>query len=184
MADKGPHEDPLYGRKNPVNLTSVWNKQRARVDPQAEFNNLDRAWRKQYLLDKKLTANDGNWIQVYQMPEYRKARYNILRRIGRFPLDVMENVMMKAGMSPPTAYTVRRFSGAMAKTMIFCWVIAFNFNNTNINNWESAGGFKVFQDKPWVDPDGKYYESVKEQTKKVNPNDYYDQGFKSSPLFK
>ena len=41
-ADHGPHADHLYGRKNPVNLSGMWVKQRARVDPMGEFNNLDR----------------------------------------------------------------------------------------------------------------------------------------------
>ena len=42
--DYGPHADPSgqRGRTNPINVAGLWLKQRARVDPMAEFNDLDR----------------------------------------------------------------------------------------------------------------------------------------------
>merc|ERR1711973_814789 len=46
-------------------------------------------------MDQKLTHNDGNILQVFRMPEYRRDRYNIFRRIGRFPLDRLEDAMIK-----------------------------------------------------------------------------------------
>jgi len=186
MSDKGPHQDPAYGIKQPVNLTHVWRQQRARVDPVSEFNDLDRNWRKQYLADKKLTLNDGNKLQVMRMPEYQKARYNIFRRIGRFPLDMLENAMIKGGMQLPAAMMTRRALGSAGKFMIVVWTVVSLFSDENINNWEGRHTAKFHQNKPVMNPDSKYYADMKAKhvDGKQNPDDFYDNGFRASPLYK
>jgi len=186
MSDKGPHSDFAYGVKSPVNLASLWKKQRARVEPTAEFNDLDRNWRKQYLMDQKLTHNDGNILQVFRMPEYRRDRYNIFRRIGRFPLDRLEDAMIKGGVKLPTAMSIRRGIGALGKVMVVVWTVASLFSDENINNWEFRHTARVYKSMYTVNPNRPDYAEWKAKhiDGRKNPDDFYDLGFKESTLYK
>merc|ERR1712110_1339663 len=67
-----------------------------RVDPGCEYNNLDRAWRKEFKKSTYFTEFEQkrfNSIQrtYYDFPEFYKARYNIFRRMERAPLNVLEH---------------------------------------------------------------------------------------------
>jgi len=186
MTDYGPHSDVARGGSTPVNLTHMWRQQRARVDPVAEFNDTDRKWRQQYLADKKLSHNDGNILQVARMPEFLKERYNIFRRIGRFPLDLFENALIKGGVQLPHAMAARRSVGVFSKILLGVWILAWNLNDDNYNNWEYRATPKIHKNKPYMDPDSPYYADMKATfvEGRSKPEDYYDNGFKKSTLYK
>ena len=93
--DFGPHSDATYGHgKAP--LQNYYYERNNRVHPKGEFNNIDRAWRKEYLKTELYTQRDlpANMPDFEQNPDYRKARYNIFRRIYRFPMDIVEFKIM------------------------------------------------------------------------------------------
>jgi len=182
--DYGPHAtERLYGRQNPVNVSTMWVKQRARVEPMAEFNNIDRAWRKRYLADLKLTPNDGNRAQIQAMPEYQKAQYNWLRQIGRIPMNYFESFLRNGvGMTHGRAQFARKLLCGYAKGMMVAWGIVYLCVN-NTNSWESRIGMKFMQSRPPMDPDSKYYEHQKSLFEREKPDDYYNQGFKKSAIY-
>jgi len=183
-ADYGPHQtDRLYGRQNPINVSTMWVKQRARVDPMAEFNDLDRSWRKRYLADLKLTPNDGYRMQVQAMPEYQKANYNWLRQIGRIPFNVFEKMLRnQVGMTHGRAMVARKCVAGLGKGFAVLWTVIYLCVNNN-NSWESRFGVKMMQSKPPMDPDSKYYEHQKSLFVREKPDDWYNQGFKKSPIY-
>jgi len=182
---QGQWADPAGGVKTPFNMTGAWNKERARVDPFAEFNDIDRNWRAQYLKDRKLTPNDGNIMQVMRMPEFRRERYNIFRRIGRFPLDKLEDVLIKgAGFKLPAAMGTRRAIGSVAKLFVGLWLLSWNLNDDNINNWEHRAAPSLWVAKPYMDSDSKYYDDMKATHDNKAKDDFNDKGFKSSALYK
>jgi len=182
---QGAQSDLAGGVKTPFNLSGAWNKERARVDPMAEFNNLDRNWRAQYLKDKVLSPNDGNMMQVMRMPEFQRERYNIFRRMGRTPLNLFEDALIKgAGVKVPLAMGVRRAIGTAGKFFIGLWIIAWNFNDDNLNSWEHRNAATLFASKPYMDPDSKYYDDMKATHDNKAKDDFYDKGFKSSVLYK
>jgi len=181
-ADHGPHADHLYGRKNPVNLSGMWVKQRARVDPMAEFNNLDRQWRAQHLKDLKLTPNDGWAAHVQTLSAYEKARYNPIRRLGRIPLNMFEKMLIGSGVRHGRARLVRTLIAGAGKGLIATWAIIYvSFNS--VNSWESRLGWKVYQSKPEMDPNSEYYQSQKSMYSGKGKDDWADWGFKKSTMY-
>jgi len=173
----------LYGRLNPVNVSHMWVKQRARVDPLAEFNDVDRAWRKRYLAEMKLSPNDGWAAHVQTMKEYEKAQFNWLRRIGRMPMNVFQNAFLinQLGLPHGKAMFVRKALCGTGKALLVLWSITY-LGMHNLNCWESRFGVKMFQSRPTMDPDSKYYEDQKALFVKEKPDDWYNQGFKKSPV--
>ena len=92
--DCGAGSSQNWGKSN-VGLEGYFDRRNARIDPQAEYNDIDRKWRKKYLASQHLSAND-NKIDLYRNADYKKWRYNIFRRIWRAPLDFVEfNVISK-----------------------------------------------------------------------------------------
>jgi len=173
----------LYGRSNPVNVSHMWVKQRARVDPLSEFNDVDRAWRKRYLAESKLTANDGWSAHVQTMKEYEKAQYNWLRRIGRMPMTLFQNTLISSGMmTHGKAIFTRKALCGVAKGLTGLWIVTYLAIN-NLNSWESRLGVKMYHNRPDMDPESKYYEDQKARFVREKPDDWYNQGFKKSSMF-
>ena len=92
--DFGPHQDTQGGKPQHY-LESYFNRRNARMDPNADFNNIDRDWRVRWQKNQHLSADDGK-LDLYRNPDYKKARYNIFRRISRAPMDWVEfNLLSK-----------------------------------------------------------------------------------------
>ena len=103
MADLGPHETPTWGKKQ-LNIEGYYRTFQPRVSPDGEFGNEDRKWRQQWLKDQQLkgadvhsppTGSGINQYQLEQIPEWRKARWNIFRRTARIPMDIIEGGIIK-----------------------------------------------------------------------------------------
>ena len=143
-----------------------------------------RNWRKEYLKMRKLTPNDGWVAKVHMMDAYRKARFNVFRRIGRIPLDILQNAMVKFGMTPGQSMTARMLISGGSKYMLAAWTIAY-FCMYNINNWESKNGPKMMIARPVMDPDSPYYDDQRRRFVDCyqKPSDYWAQDFKQSPLY-
>ena len=92
--DFGPHQDNQGGKQSHF-LESYFNRRNARMDPNADFNNIDRDWRTRWKSIQTLSENDGK-LDLYRNPDFRKAKYNIFRRITRAPMDWVEfNLLSK-----------------------------------------------------------------------------------------
>ena len=133
---------------------------------------------------RKLTPNDGWVAKVHMMDAYRKARFNVFRRIGRIPLDILQNAMVKFGMTPGQSMTARMLISGGSKYMLAAWTIAY-FCMYNINNWESKNGPKMMIARPVMDPDSPYYDDQRRRFVDCyqKPSDYWAQDFKQSPLY-
>jgi hypothetical protein len=62
------------------------------------------------------------FIQIYENQDYRKARYNIFRRIWQYPGNLFETGLRNTfGLSHTTACTVRNGTTMIGKLLVFSW---------------------------------------------------------------
>lgn len=111
----GKPADPTWGRGSQF-LESYYHRRNARMDPEAGFNTVDRNWRRAFQKAQAFSANDAA-LDLYANADYRKARYNIIRRIARAPGDFIEfNIIQKFQPNYKAARGIRRglaiFAGA------------------------------------------------------------------------
>ena len=188
MADWGPHEDLSYGKKR-INIEGYYKTFVPRVSPDGEFGNEDRKWRHQWLKDQVLkgadkysppTTTQENMRQLEQNPEWRKARYNIFRRIMRAPMDAAENVLIKTtGIHWLTARNIRLFYSSGWKWMAVVWLFSYHLMYQS-NNWEEKRNWKIFYTKAQSVP-GLSDWPAQEETQRAKA-DYFDQGFSKSAV--
>ena len=73
--DWGPWESMTHGKK-PMEIKGPFTQKQPRLNPDAEFLQIDREWRKQWFKDQKLSPKDAKMhhLDIYYNPDYRKAR--------------------------------------------------------------------------------------------------------------
>jgi len=187
--DYGPHETKTYGRRT-LNIEGYYRTFVPRVSPDGEFGNEDRKWRAQWLKDQQLkgadvhsppTGSGLNQYQLEQIPEYRKARWNIFRRTLRAPMDLVESALIKTtGMH----WTKARF---FRNVYSYGWKGFFLFSMFSYhliyraNDWEDKKNWKIYYQKPLVVPkDGVWPDHNQYKREK---SDYWNQNFKQSELY-
>ena len=67
--DFGPHTDWQSGRQKHY-LEGYFHKRNARLDANAEFNQIDRDWRKRFQKAQHLSENDGR-LDLYRNSDFR-----------------------------------------------------------------------------------------------------------------
>jgi len=179
----GPHSDYTYGR-GIYHLDGYYRTWQRRVDPGCEYNNLDRAWRKEFKKSTYFTELEQkrfNSIQrtYYDFPEFYKARYNIFRRMERAPLNVLEHkILPKLGVPPLHATHIRMFIPVTAAVLAAAWATTYYFRYRS-TKWESCKGWKVFTAKPEQHPGSKFYPQMtdfqKTQKKDYNVQDFNEE---------
>ena len=133
--DFGPHHKNC-GTNGFHYLESYFSKRNARMDPNAEYSQADRDWRKAYKKLTKLDHNDGR-IDMHQNPDYYKARFNIFRRIFRAPMDFVEyNIIAKMPYVPnwEHARALRSTASMVGGFMLLGWYITY-YSLYKGNDW-------------------------------------------------
>ena len=135
--DFGTPSNDTYGR-GLQNVEGYYTEVNRRTNPKAEFNNIDRAWRSEYLKSMKLTSSDAVRTDLeLTNPDYYKARYNIFRRIYRAPGHFIHKNILNKMVSPDMAYRIRGFSAVFAGMVMFGWV-SMHYALYRGNNWASV----------------------------------------------
>ena len=132
----------------------------------------ERAWRKQWLKDQVLAANEPVHVE-----EYYKERTNPIRRFYRKPLDVIFTKLTPV-LGASRAADYRYIAGKLG--LIALGVLSMHYYfKYNGNDWTKKGGWRVLRTKPKVLPGqpGFPYHS-----EKSTGADYAERGFKSSPI--
>lgn len=132
----------------------------------------ERAYRKQWLKDQELSPNEPR-----EVPELYKARYNIIRRAYRYPLNQLQKVIAPV-VGESAAAKIRYLSGKIIIGYVLACSVAYYFQY-NTNSWVRKGGIRVLEARPSVVPGDPGYPKVSERTKGA---DYADRGFKDCKL--
>jgi len=148
--DFGPHQDKTSGQGQGY-LNSYFYRRNARIDPAAQFNQTDRNWRARFQAAQNFSENDGK-LDLYRNADYRKARYNIFRRIIKKPGDLFEfHVLSKIYPNWIKARAVRMVIpyafGGLA--------IAYYFTYYGLyiaNDWTTMTGWNMYQRRPAIYP--------------------------------
>ena len=141
----GPGSDNTYGR-GVYHLDGYYRTWQRRVDPGCEYNNIDRAWRKEYKKSTYFTEfEQKQWNQAqrtyYDFPEFYKARYNIFRRMQRAPLNFFEFTLLpKLGVPPIHATHIRAGIPLIAAAAMTAWAVTYYFRYKS-TKWESVIDF-------------------------------------------
>lgn len=132
----------------------------------------ERAYRKQWLKDQELSPNEPR-----ELPELYKKRYNIIRRIYRYPLNQLQKVLAPV-VGDSAALKIRYFSGKLIMGYILACSAAYYFQY-NTNNWTRKGGIRVTETRPSVVPGDPGFPKLSDRTK---GSDYADRGFSECKL--
>jgi hypothetical protein len=189
MADTGAHEDPRWGKRH-LNIEGYYRTFQPRVAPDGEFGNADRKWRAQWLKDQKLVGADKhspfgssglNQYQLEQIPEFRKARWNIFRRTLRMPMDLIERAVINTtGMHWTKARFGRNAFSYGWKGALFFYTFAYHMMY-RANDWEDRRNWKIRYEKPESVP--SHSDFPHQNAFKREKADYNDQNFQKSALF-
>ncbi|CAH2102225.1 unnamed protein product [Euphydryas editha] len=133
----------------------------------------ERAWRKQWLKDQVLAANEPVHVE-----EYWKERINPIRRFYRKPLDVLfDKLTPMLGASRAADYRV--ITGKLGLIAVGVMAIHYYFKYHG-NDWTKKGGWRVTRSKPMVLPGQPGFPYKSERSK---DSDYADRGYSKSSLF-
>jgi len=148
--DFGPHQDNQGGKQSHF-LESYFNRRNARMDPNADFNNIDRDWRTRWKSIQTLSENDGK-LDLYRNPDFRKAKYNIFRRITRAPMDWVEfNLLSKWYPDWRMARGARGACQILFGVTAVVYYISY-YSRYCANDWQTFYGWKSFTERPPVYP--------------------------------
>merc|ERR1711976_728090 len=177
--DYGPHSSETYGKKH-VEVKGPFERYQARVDPEMNFNNADRAWRARWLKEQHhLKGGDGqDLIKLYDNPEFQKARFNIFRRIWQTPMNLFEKAL-KGPLGDSKAAVVRYTTTKFGQLLVISWITVY-YAMYNRRGWEKQQGWKVFPTKPAIYPG--HPEWPHQQSAQKTKTDYADYGFKTSGM--
>ena len=187
--DEGKHENVTWGRKH-LNIEGYYRTFQPRVSPDGEFGNEDRKWRQQWLKDQHLKGADVhspatgsalNQYQLEQIPEWRKARWNIFRRTIRIPMDIIEGAIIKTtGINWTAVRSGRNIFSYGWKLMAVTYMFSYHLMY-KANDWEQKNNWKIYHAKPMSLPSDDGVLPSQEEFKRET-NDYWNQNFKQSGL--
>lgn len=132
----------------------------------------ERAYRKQWLKDQELSPNEPRVV-----PEMYKARYNIIRRAYRFPLNQLEKVIAPI-VGESVANKIRYFTGKLVIGYVLACSTVYYFQY-NRHTWIRKGGLRVIEGRPAVVPGDPGFPKLSERSVGA---DYADRGFKDCKL--
>jgi len=135
------------------------------------MNPEERAWRKKWLADQVLTANEPKYVQASQ-----KNLLNPIRRMYRFPLDFLFFKVLQPVTGVIIADVSRFYVG---RCLMGVWGIlgAVYYFKYNTNTWEGKGRWRVIEQKKAVYPGEPGYPAVSPERA---PHQYHDREFKNS----
>lgn len=166
------------GTKKHYIIEGPYRNHQWRVGLTSEFQEADRLWRKQYLKDQVLSPKDL-YNDMDRIPEYRKARYNFIRRIARMPGDAFEGVL-RGFMSPPNAVVARFFVTRGLAVWALGVGAAFYFT-TQESDWTRNQGMRILDRCHAIYPGHPEWPHNTSQ-KREKPSDFGNRGFEHSPI--
>lgn len=152
------------GGVKPISIAGRLTSERERL---VGMSDAERAFRKQWLQDQLLSANEPR-----KVPEIYKTLYNPIRRFYRWPLDKLQ-VLMEPVLGYQTSYLIRYFAGKSALAIAGLYWFTY-YAKYNSNDWTSKSGWKVKQSRKAVDLGDVNFPQVSDKTK---PSDYASRGF-------
>ncbi|XP_054723084.1 uncharacterized protein LOC129233026 [Uloborus diversus] len=164
-------ESPTFGVK-PMSIRGIFESERHRLTD--EFTDEERAWRKQWIEDQKLAANEPRPL----LPEWEKEFRNPIRRALSKPWQLMEK-----GMVPILGKTVSshiRFLVPKFIVLTMATYVTWYHLKYNQNDWTRAYGWQVVMPKKVAFPGDPDYPVKRER---FLPSDYNDRGFKDRKVF-
>ncbi|KAL4716863.1 hypothetical protein ACJJTC_012674 [Scirpophaga incertulas] len=132
----------------------------------------ERAWRKQWLQDQVLAANEPVYVK-----EYWLERTNIIRRIYRKPLDTVFQMLMPV-LGQERAANYRYLTGKIGLGIVGVLSVHYYFKYHG-NDWTKKGGWKVLKSKPMVLPGQPGFPFKSERSQDA---DYADRNFKNATI--
>merc|ERR1712047_145601 len=130
---------PQWGARKSY-LESYFSKRNARLDPNAEYGDADRAWRNKYQKSQHFSVNDHS-LDLERNPDYRKARYNPIRRLYRAPMNFVEfNILSKLTKDWKKARGYRHAIVTTASFLGLIWTISY-YSLYKGNNWTDKYGW-------------------------------------------
>ncbi|TRY69231.1 hypothetical protein TCAL_13329 [Tigriopus californicus] len=149
-----------------------------RVGLSSEFQEADRLWRKQYLKDQVLAPKDLH-NDMDRLPEFRKARYNLIRRVARMPGDALEGAF-RGFMSSQVALLSR----LMITRGLFVWALGVGvafYVTTQESDWTRFQGMRILDRTHAIYPGHPEWPHNTSQ-KREKPSDFGNRGFEHSTI--
>jgi len=151
--DYGRPATETWGQRKSY-LESYFSKRNARLDPNAEYGHADRAWRNKWMKAQHFSVNDHT-LDLERNPDYRKARYNPIRRLWRAPMNFVEfNILSHLHKDWRVVKGYRIKIVTIASLFATTWTIGY-YCLYKGNNWTERTGWKAFIGKPMIYPGSK-----------------------------
>ncbi|XP_022207206.1 NADH dehydrogenase [ubiquinone] 1 beta subcomplex subunit 6 isoform X2 [Nilaparvata lugens] len=165
-----PHGfETLTGGVKAMNLEGRLGRERERL---LGMSPEERQWRKQWVKDQHLSPNEPRFV-----PELYKELNNPLRRLYRKPLDMLFEPLQGV-LGKQMALNVRYITGRFLM-FTFAGFYGAYWLKYNAHTWETAKGWDTTLTRPSILPGEPGFPWVSQKSK---PSDYYDKGFKDSPI--
>lgn len=156
----------IYWGEKTVRAESMYQSRYKRLNPDTEFNDLDREWRRKFNRAQNLTINDGA-LDLYQNPDYRKIRFNIFRRIGRTPMDMFEFKFLPKLFGKENWRLNKAVRQGLATTAACLGIVYYfaYYSQYKANDWTRKTGWKVFIGKPHIYPNSSEFPEAPSYTR-------------------
>jgi len=158
-------------------LQSMFGEERRRVTP-GLFNDMDRQWRDKFAKANTWTKRDMSYhlVDLWDNPQFRKDRLNVLRRIWQAPGEALERALRKS-MNPNNAFHIRWFTTKTVWSCLALWYGSYYMLYAR-SDWTRQGGWKILSEsKPMVSPMNPHFPKPDPAFEKSKPSEYADQGF-------
>ena len=176
MVYEGPKASETSGRSL-RNLQGMFGDVRKRTAP-GLFTDIDRVYRDKFLQAHKMTERERayHFFYLWDNPDFRKARLNVLRRVWQAPGDAFERALRPA-LGLKNAFMTRWFTGKAFWAMGAVWATSYYFLY-NKSDWTRTGGWKAIHSKPPTMPHNPSYPKPDPKWVRGHENDYFNMGFK------
>ncbi|GIY01022.1 complex I-B17 [Caerostris extrusa] len=160
------------GGVKPLSIRGIFEDERIRLSE--EFTDEERAWRKQWLNDQKLSPNEPR----PESEEWIREVRNPIRRFLSKPWQLFESSLVPVLGKTPAA----TFRYVIPKSLVIFAATYFTWYHLkyNQNDWTRAYGATIQMPKPRAFPGDKEFPVKRD---KEDPSDFCDRGFKSRKVF-
>eukprot|EP00088_Acartia_fossae_P022129 TRINITY_DN23402_c0_g1_i1.p1 TRINITY_DN23402_c0_g1~~TRINITY_DN23402_c0_g1_i1.p1 ORF type:complete len:192 (+),score=46.80 TRINITY_DN23402_c0_g1_i1:30-605(+) len=177
MADI-PNASNSFGKK-PMDIKGPFDDVRRRTSP-GLYKDIDRAYRAKYLKMWQITPKDQTYhlFNLWDNPDFRKERLNILRRIWQAPGQMVEHALRPV-LGMKKAYITRFMLGKAMWGLGAIWYGSYYFLYAK-HDWTREGGWRIKESKPMTGPNNPHFPKPDPTLERSSPSDYFTNGFKQS----
>ncbi|XP_067124123.1 NADH dehydrogenase [ubiquinone] 1 beta subcomplex subunit 6 [Centruroides vittatus] len=172
MAEKNPPYPSSYtGGVKPMSIEGYFKTERRRLVE--NYTDEEREWRKKWLKDQELSANEPR-----RVPELELELKNPIRRFYRKPWDMIYEKLVPV-TGEVNAIQIRWLGPKILMTIGGIY-LAYYYLKYNANDWTRHNGWVVRTSKQAILPGDPNYPLP---TDRHNPADYANRGFKERKVF-